>query len=42
MLDPGVVQAALQAGIPEANLAQMQQVVRSNGKRSKLGYNLHP
>ena len=42
MLDPGVVQAALQAGIPEANLAQMQQVVRSNGKRSKLGFNLHP
>lgn len=36
MLDQGVVAAALQAGVSEANLLEMQRLIGSNAKASKL------
>ena len=36
LLDAGVVQAALQAGVPEANLMEMQRLLASNPKAAKL------
>ena len=36
LLDAGVVQAALQAGIPESNLVEMQRLLGSNPKAAKV------
>ena len=36
LLDAGVVRAALQAGVPEANLVEMQRLLASNPKAAKL------
>ena len=36
LLDRGVVQAALQAGVPESNLLEMQRLIGSNSKASKV------
>ena len=36
LLDPGVVQAALQAGVPESNLIEMQKLLASNPKATKM------
>ena len=36
LLDPGVVQAALQAGVPESNLIEMQKLLASNPKAMKM------
>ena len=36
LLDPGVVEAAIQAGIPESNLVEMQRLIGSNAKAAKV------
>ena len=36
LLDPGVVEAAIQAGVPESNLVEMQRLIGSNAKAAKV------
>ena len=36
LLDPGVVEAAIQAGVPESKLVEMQRLIGSNAKAAKV------